>query len=312
MKVFIVHAHPEPKSFNGALTRRAIDTLTAAGHEVRVSDLYAMQFNPVSGRANFTTVADPDFYKQQIEEAYATEHGGFAPDIETEIEKLEWCDVLIFQFPLWWFGVPAVLKGWVDRVFAYKRTYARDFWYEKGAFAGKRALVSVTTGGSGSAIYEPTGLHGPIDRILFPIQHGMLFFTGFQVLPPFIAYGVAHVSPAEREEILNDWDERLRSLATTTPLVWAPMLADTDESFRDTLSRYIVHFDAPAESEIEADGAAFRRLREQGVLLEQHLTPDRRQGWLLLRARSEDSVRRHLEALSAFPSLRCEITPVTT
>ena len=62
---------------------------------------------------------DP-FFKQQQEELYADEHLGFAPEIEAEIQKLERCDLLVFSFPLWWFGLPAILKGWVDRVFAYR------------------------------------------------------------------------------------------------------------------------------------------------------------------------------------------------
>src|SRR6516225_2630860 len=60
MSVFIVHAHPEPRSFNGAMTRAAAAALKEAGHELAVSDLYAMGFDPVSDRHNFTTVNDPD------------------------------------------------------------------------------------------------------------------------------------------------------------------------------------------------------------------------------------------------------------
>ncbi|TIT69787.1 MAG: NAD(P)H-dependent oxidoreductase, partial [Mesorhizobium sp.] len=71
MRIFIVHAHPEPKSFNGALTRTAQEALSASGHEVVVSDLYAMGFNPVSDRRNFTAVRDPNYYRQQVEEANA-------------------------------------------------------------------------------------------------------------------------------------------------------------------------------------------------------------------------------------------------
>jgi multimeric flavodoxin WrbA len=105
MRVFIVHAHPEPKSFNGALTRAATEALAGAGHETVLSDLYAMNFNPVSDRRNFTTVANPDAYRQQAEEAHAAAHDGFAPDLQAEMDKLFWCDALILQFPLWWFGL---------------------------------------------------------------------------------------------------------------------------------------------------------------------------------------------------------------
>jgi len=118
MRVFIVHAHHESTSFNSAMAREAVATLMAAGHEVVVSDLYKMGFNPVSDRRNFITVADPEHLSQQAEEAYASIHQGYAPDLQAEMDKLAWCDTLIFQFPIWWLGLPAILKGWVDRVFA--------------------------------------------------------------------------------------------------------------------------------------------------------------------------------------------------
>ena len=111
MRVFIVHAHPEPRSFNGAMTRTAMDALQADGHEVEVSDLYAMQFNPVSDRRNFLQHKDPHIFKQQQEEIHAAERHGFAAEIAVEMDKLRWCDLLILQFPLWWFGLPGILKA---------------------------------------------------------------------------------------------------------------------------------------------------------------------------------------------------------
>ena len=69
--------------------------LPRQGHDVRTSDLHEMHFNPVSGRKNFTSVKDKDFFKQQIEEMHATEMKGFAEDIETEMLKVEWCDLMI-------------------------------------------------------------------------------------------------------------------------------------------------------------------------------------------------------------------------
>ena len=90
MKVFIVHAHHEPQSFNSALTRMAVEELPKHGHEARVSDLYAMGFDPVSDRRNFTTVKEPIYLKQQQEEMHAAANNGFAPDIQAEIDKLVW------------------------------------------------------------------------------------------------------------------------------------------------------------------------------------------------------------------------------
>lgn len=227
MNVFVVHAHHEPESFNGALTRVARETLEAAGHEVVVSDLYAMGFDPVSDRRNFTTVKDPGYLKQQQEELHATESGGFAPDVAAEMEKLFACDALIFQFPLWWFGLPAILKGWVDRVFAMGRVYGRGRWYDDGQFRGKRAMLSVTTG-SPDASYTERGLHGDIASILYPVNHGILRFTGFDVLPPFLVHGPVRISDAERAEALERYRERLRRLWDDEPIAYHS-LRDYDE-----------------------------------------------------------------------------------
>jgi NAD(P)H dehydrogenase (quinone) len=185
MKVFVVVAHPEPLSFNGAMFRRAVEALTEAGHQVKTSDLHAMQFDPVSGRHNFTTVKDATYFKQQTEEVHATEANGFAQDIESEIQKVEWRDLMIWQFPLWWFGLPGILKGWVDRVFAMGRTYGGQRIYGDGVFKGKRALLSLTTGGP-PASYVKGGFNGDIYAILRPVQRGMLQFVGFDVLAPEI------------------------------------------------------------------------------------------------------------------------------
>ena len=150
LKYFIVHAHHEPASFNGAMTRRAVADLTAAGHEVKVSDLYTMGFDPVSDRRNFTTVANPAFLKQQNEERHATEHNGFAPDIAAEMDKLAWCDVLVFQFPLWWFSMPAILKGWLERVLIPHETFTMPEGNQpiRGLMQNIRVLAVVTSLGS--------------------------------------------------------------------------------------------------------------------------------------------------------------------
>lgn len=228
--VFIVHAHAEPQSFNGALTRLAVETLEAQGYQVCVSDLYAMGFNPVSDRRNFTSQKDATFFKQQQEELHASQVNGFAGDIEAELAKLEACDVLIFQFPLWWFGLPAILKGWVDKVFAMGRVYGGGKWYDNGAFVGKRALVSLTTGGP-QAMYGSTGLNGDLEQILYPIHHGMLYFVGFEVLPPFVAWAPSRSGEETRQQYLQQYRQRLLTL-DSTPALHFPRLADYDEHFQ--------------------------------------------------------------------------------
>jgi NAD(P)H dehydrogenase (quinone) len=109
---------------------------------------------------------------------------------------------------LWWFGLPAALKGWVDRVFAMGRTYGGGRIYETGVFRGKRALLSLTTGGPADA-YRPDGFNGDIQGILRPIHRGMLRFVGFDVLAPHIVYGPIRLSDDERRRELERFADRL-------------------------------------------------------------------------------------------------------
>lgn len=230
MKVLIVLAHPERKSFNGAMVDTAVSYLADAGHEVQVSDLYSMGFDPVSDRRNFRTIKDPNYFKQQVEEVYATENSGFAGDIEAEYQKLVWADMLILQFPLWWFSVPAIMKGWIDRVFSMGRVYGGGKWYDRGLFGGKKAMLALTTGG-GETMYAVDGLNGDINQILFPVNHGVLRFTGFDVLPPFIVWSPVRMDESKRQEELERYRAYLADVENLDPISY-PALGDYDESFR--------------------------------------------------------------------------------
>ncbi|HDB1447891.1 TPA: NAD(P)H-dependent oxidoreductase [Vibrio cholerae] len=211
MNVLVVYWHPEPKSFNGAMFRRSVEALEAAGHDVKISDLHSMNFDPVSGRHNFNTTNDGEFFKQQLEEMYASEHQGFVPEIEAEIQKLEWCDLVIFQFPLWWFGMPAALKGWVERVFVMGRVYGGGRFYEHGVFKGKKAMLSITTGGP-EELYVKGGWNGDLDAILRPIHRGVFEFTGFSVLEPHKVFGPARKTEQERTYELDNYALRLQTI----------------------------------------------------------------------------------------------------
>jgi putative NADPH-quinone reductase len=211
MNVLIVLAHPEPKSMNGALADAACETLAAAGHSVAFSDLHAMAFDPRSTRANFTSISDADFFKPQAEERHASETGGFTAMLDAEMDKLEACDLMIWQFPLWWFSLPASLKGWVDRVFAAGRIYGGERIFEGGVKRGSRAMLSLTTGGRPAA-YLPGGSMGDIMAMLKPIHRGMLEFIGFEVLAPNIVYAPARLGDDERKHELAKWRERLLAI----------------------------------------------------------------------------------------------------
>jgi len=101
MRALVVYSHPREGSFTAAIRDRILSRLDAAGAEVRLFDLYAEGFDPVLS---------------------AQEHEGYlSPDIEglqltPHVDALLWCDTLIFVYPTWWYGLPAIMKGWLDRV----------------------------------------------------------------------------------------------------------------------------------------------------------------------------------------------------
>lgn len=221
MEILIVHAHPEPKSFNTALKNCAVETATALGHTVTVSDLYAMQFNPLSTAADFKATANAEYFKPQAEQVNAYQQGLFSDELQNEMNKFDKADLVIFNFPLWWFSMPAILKGWVDRVFAMGFAYgAGKGVYENGAFKNKRAFVTTTTGGPENS-YGDKGKNGKTETILFPIQHGIFYFVGMQVLEPFIAYAPARLTDEERKGILENYKKKIENAFTEAPLPWS-------------------------------------------------------------------------------------------
>lgn len=228
MRVLIIHAHPEPTSFNAAMTETAVRELSAAGHEVQVSDLYAMQFDPVSDRRNFRTVCEPARYSQQTEERFASEQDGFVPELAAEQAKLAWSTAVIFQFPLWWMGMPAIMKGWIDRVFAVGRVYGGGRWFDHGMMAGRRAMCALTIGGTADA-YSDRGAYGELGPALSPILHGTLAFVGFTVIEPFVVHSPGKMALSERHAVLTRYARRVVELDT------APTLAPTRSDDFDRL-----------------------------------------------------------------------------
>lgn len=110
MNILIIYAHPEPKSFNEALKDLAVSELTLLGHQVKVSDLYDMNFKAVADSDDFIKRENNEFLKYAVEQKNAVKTNSFLKDIQEEQEKLVWADFVIFQFPLWWYSVPAILK----------------------------------------------------------------------------------------------------------------------------------------------------------------------------------------------------------
>lgn len=216
-KVLIVHAHPESKSFNAALAKHAQAFFIQQGSDVKFIDLYAEKFNPVGDAQDFLALEDSEFFKYQKEQMHAFETNSFTPELKAHMNLLEWCDILVFNFPLWWFAMPAILKGWVDRVFAMGFVYGGGKGvYDTGIFKDKTAFLCITTGGPEQAYNG--GKNGHLDQILFPIQHGIFYFTGMTVLPPFIAFSPARKTQEERETMLNDYSNYLTHMDQYIPI----------------------------------------------------------------------------------------------
>lgn len=226
MNVFIVHAHPEPRSFCAAMCGTALEHLRAAGHQVLLSDLYAIGFNPVASSADFGQRRNPGYLVYALEQRHGQESGTLAPDVRAEIDKLLWCDLLILNFPVFWFSTPAMLKGWIDRVLVSGLTYGGRRFYDRGGLAGKRAMISITLGGQ-PHMFGPGGIHGPLDDMLRHLLRGTLAYTGLAVLPPFVAWHVPYIDQDARGAIMQHLRERLAGIESMEPLP-SPSLADYD------------------------------------------------------------------------------------
>ncbi|WP_095077052.1 NAD(P)H-dependent oxidoreductase [Pseudomonas sp. Irchel s3h17] len=227
MKVLIVHAHPEPNSFTAALRDQAVSTLEAQGHEVQVSDLYAMDWNPVASRNDFSSRGNPEYLVYALEQRLGVKSQSLAADIQAELDKLLWADLLILNFPIFWFSAPAMLKGWIDRVLVSGICYGGKRFYDQGGLSGKQALVTVTLGGR-EHMFGEGAIHGPLQDMLRPILRGTLAYVGFDVLEPFVAWHVPYISDEARQAFLIDYGLRLQRLEDEQPLEF-PRLAQFDE-----------------------------------------------------------------------------------
>lgn len=230
MNALIVHAHPEPKSFCTTLKTCAAETLASVGYDVVVSDLHASGFKAVADAADFRTRRNPDHLVYALEQRHAVAQGALAPDIAAELEKLRAADLVVFNFPLYWFSVPAILKGWFDRVLVSGVVYGGKRFYDRGGLAGKKGLITVTMG-SREHMFGPQAIHGEIEPMLRHITRGTLHYVGMSVLPPFFAHHVPYVSDEERARLLDHYRRRLLALDRDRPLRFPTL-----DAFDDTMA----------------------------------------------------------------------------
>jgi len=135
MRCLVIYAHPVQTSYCAALCAKAVDTLKEARHEVRVLDLYAENFEPALTRQERLDYHPPGTNEQNV---------------RPHIELIKWAEALIFVYPTWWYGLPAILKGWLDRVWvpAVAFTMPKTSRPIRGLMDNIVRIVGITTSGS--------------------------------------------------------------------------------------------------------------------------------------------------------------------
>lgn len=192
MKHLVVFAHPHSESFNHAILETVVNALKNKGHEVAVRDLYKLNFQPVLKTEDTASMRD----------------GKVPEDIREEQECITFADVITFIYPIWWTGMPAILKGYVDRVFSYGFAYSSG---EEGIvklLKGKKGFI-INTHGSPKDIYDQTGM---TNGLKLTSDAGIFGFTGIEPVEHLFFGSVPYVDDAARKDMLSTIENTINSL----------------------------------------------------------------------------------------------------
>lgn len=184
MKYLVVYSHPNPKSFCHAILETVKEALTAKKHEVIIRDLYALKFNPVLTPSDF--------------EALAT--GKVLPDVKAEQDHIQWADILIYIYPIWWTGLPAMVKGYIDRVFSHGFAFKIGVSGAEGLLKGKKAVI-LNTQGTPQGYYESSSMSSAIRKTS---DAGIFEFCGIEVAEHKFFAGVPSVNDTVRKQYLDE------------------------------------------------------------------------------------------------------------
>ncbi|MFT7839774.1 NAD(P)H-dependent oxidoreductase [Saccharothrix sp. BKS2] len=213
-----VYAHPRRESLNGHLLQAGTKALSQR-YEVAVSDLYGQGFDPVLSERD---LGEPPGRPGNIAELAGEAHarGQLPAEVREEQARLAAAELLVLQFPLWWYGPPAILKGWFDRVLTSGFAYGDldpelgvPRRYGDGGLVGRRALVVVTAGEDERSIGR-RGISGDLDSLLFPLTHGVLWYVGTEVLDLHVVHDADALDPEAVEQQVERLVTRIDGLAT--------------------------------------------------------------------------------------------------
>ncbi len=195
MRVYVVHCHPVATSFTAASRDRVLSTLQDEGHEVRLTDLYAEGFRPeLSAWERTNHLASPDL----------------KPEIAEHAANLRWCETLVLVYPTWWSGQPAMLKGWIDRVWVAGVAYELPPGANRirPLLTNIRRIVAVTTHGSSKLVNSVQGEGGKrvVTRSLRVLCNRFARTTWLAL------YDIDHADQQAREAFLDRVERSLRRL----------------------------------------------------------------------------------------------------
>lgn len=197
--------------------------LRRRGHTVLESDLHALDWDPVvrAGTLDTRPATRPLQITRQGRSAQLA--GIQPPDVVAEQEKLRRADALVVQFPLWWYGMPAILKGWFDRVFVSGFAFGKDpatgrrLRFEQGPFRGTRALAAITLGDRPASI-GPRGKSGELEELLFGLLHGTFAYTGMDALRPWALPSADFTDEGSWPDVAGSLARRLERLFDEEPI----------------------------------------------------------------------------------------------
>ncbi|WP_112182489.1 MULTISPECIES: NAD(P)H-dependent oxidoreductase [Paraliobacillus] len=200
MKALIVFSHPREGSFSHALLDRLTKALESKGYQVNIRDLYKMNFNPILGRADMIHIEDGKFVREQK---------AFPKDVQIEMQYMLESDLYIYIFPSWWNGMPAMMKGYMDRVFQHGFAYSFEDAEVQKRFEGKRALFFTPTGQP----QQIDGKENPLTEPIRTITSGWLFNGNSVEVIDHVFYGqVPYLTRDELELYLQDAEKRIDQL----------------------------------------------------------------------------------------------------
>ncbi len=184
-ETLIVTAHPYTSSFTGSWAQETENAILSKGGRVLRSDLVQDNFDPVERFEHYRETMGHDVLKCQEN---ASQNGELPADVAAEVAKFQAADRIILHFPIWWFGPPAIIKGWCDRVLANGAMHTSRERFDTGRHREKTVLFCVSTGSQESES-GPDGKEGDVRMLLWPLAYTFRYL-GCQVAMPQFVHGV--------------------------------------------------------------------------------------------------------------------------